>query len=130
VNQPEELNPSQALLPESEAVFERQLTQALRPVAAPAGFADRTMARLQSAAPVTAKVIAMQPRPHRLWTSGALAATLLIATVLTQQTHARHQRQQEAERAQQQFEAGLRITDTTLEHVRQQLQQAGLQIGN
>jgi hypothetical protein len=122
VNQPEEL------FSESESEFAQQLTRAMRPVAPPEGFAGRTMARLQPAAPVRAKVVTMVPRP-RLWAGGALAATLVIAAVLTQQTHAHRQRRQ-AELAQQQFEAGIRITDQTLDHVRLQLQQAGLQIGN
>jgi hypothetical protein len=128
VNQPEELNYSEESSPE----FERQLTHALRQVDPPAGFADRILARAESPAepqtPTRAKVVAM-PSRLRLWTSGALAATLLVAAVLTQQTHERHERER-AEVAQQQFDAAMRITDQTLEHVRQQLQQAGVQIGN
>jgi hypothetical protein len=126
VNQPEDLY-------QPDPHLEQQLTQVLRPVAPPEGFADRVMARSQSSelaanAIPAAKVIVMPSRSNR-WASGALAATLLLAALLTQQTHARHQRKQ-AERAQEQFEAGLRITGETLEQVRLQLRQAGIPTGN
>jgi methionine-rich copper-binding protein CopC len=120
VKLPEDLNQ-----PELSPDFEQRLTQALRHVAPPDGFADRILAQAQPAAPVHAKVLTM-PSRLRLWASGAIAATLLVAGI-TQQIHARHQRQQ-AERAQQQFDAAMRITDTTLDHVRQQLEDAGVQI--
>ena len=128
MNQPEELNYSEESSPE----FDLELTRALRHVDPPSGFADRVMARAQAPiepqVPARAKVVTMPSRP-RLWASGALAATLAVAAVLTQQTHERHERER-AEVAQQQFDAAMRITDQTLEHVRQQLQQAGVQIGN
>ena len=122
MNQPEELNQPE----ESFADLEHQLTRGLRPVDPPVGFADRTIARLQPAAPVRAKVITMRPR---LWASGAIAATLLAGVFVADETHVRHQRQK-AELAQQQFDAAIRITDQTLDHVRQQLQQAGVPVGN
>jgi 2-polyprenyl-3-methyl-5-hydroxy-6-metoxy-1,4-benzoquinol methylase len=128
VNQPEELNNPEEFFPEHESDFEQQLARALHHVDPPKGFADRTLAHLQPSAPARLRVVTMTPRPRR-WASGALAATLVVAAILTQQTHARHQRQQ-AEIAQQQFDAAMRITDNTLEHVRQQLQRAGVQIGN
>ena len=121
--------PEEALNPE----FEQNLTDALRPVAAPDGFADRVMARVQ--APAGAKVIRM-PLRARLWINGAIggaiAAGLLIGAYTGEQAHQRHERyeRQRAERAQQQFDAGMRITDQTLEHVRVQLQQAGITIGD
>jgi hypothetical protein len=124
VKQPEELHHPE----ESFADLEHNLTRGLRHVDPPAGFADRVMARAQASAP-PAKVVVMKPRP-RVWASGALAATLLLAALVTQQTHARHERQEQAERAQQQFDAGIRITGDTLEHVRQQLQEAGVSLGN
>ena len=121
MNQPDPLNQ-----PESFAELEQQLTRGLRPVAPPEGFADRTIARLQPAAPARAKVVTMRPR---LWASGAIAATLLAGVFVADETHVRHQRQK-AELAQQQFDAAIRITDQTLDHVRQQLQQAGDPVGN
>jgi hypothetical protein len=117
VKQPDELNTE----------FERNLAQALRPVDAPEGFADRVMARAQGSTPGAAKVIRM-PLRTRMWATGAIAAAL-VAGVFAEQTHVRHQREK-AELAQQQFEAAMRITDQTLDHVKQQLQQAGVSIGD
>ena len=128
MNQPEELNQPEESLAALDAEFAQQLTHALRPVAPPEGFADRTMARLQPSEPVCAKVVAMKSRPP-LWAGGAIAAAILAGAFFAEQAHTRHQRQK-AELAQRQFEAGLRITDRTLEHVRQQLLQAGIPIGN
>ena len=68
----------------------------------------------------------------RPWISGAIAAALLVGVytgVYTgEQAHQRHQREK-AMRAEQQFDEGMRITDATLEHVRLQLQQAGVTAG-
>ena len=122
VKQPEELN----------SEFEQNLTEALRPVAAPGGFADRVMARVHAPSATEAKVIRM-PLRSRAWINGgitgAIAAALLVGVYTGEQTHQRHQRER-AERAQQQFDAGMRITDETLEHVRVQLQQAGIRVGD
>ena len=123
LNQPEEQNQPE----ESFAELERQLTQALRPVGPPDGFADRILARAQASAPATAKVIQM-PLRRRAWASGAIAAAL-VAGVFGYESHVRYERQQ-AEVAQQQFEAAMRITDQTMQHVRQQLQQAGVSVGD
>ena len=109
MKQPEELN----------SEFERNLTQALRPVDAPEGFAERVIARAQRSAPPAGKLIQM-PLRTRMWATGAIAAALLTG-VFAQQTHVRHERQK-AELAQQQFDAAMRITDQTLDDVRQQLQ--------
>ena len=125
MKQPEELN----------AEFELQLTEALRSVAPPEGFADRVLAHAHSPAPASAKVIRM-PLRARPWVrgmiSGAIAAGLLVGVYTGQQAHQRYERheRQRAERAQQQFDAGIRITDRTLEHVRVQLQQAGIPAGD
>ena len=130
MNQPEKMNQPEELVPRE---FERELTLALHRVAPPDGFAGRVLARLESAqtepaVPVRAKVVMMTPRP-RIWASGALAATLIGAALIGQQVRVRHQRQQVAI-AQQQFETAMRITDQTLEQTRQQLQQAGVELGN
>jgi hypothetical protein len=121
VKQPEALNTE----------FEQHLTEALRPVAAPDGFADRVMARVHSPAAARAKVVTM-PLRARPWIGGAIAAVLLVGVYTGvhtgEQAHQRRERER-AERAQQQFDAGMRITDQTLEHVRLQLQQAGIGAG-
>jgi hypothetical protein len=68
------------------------------------------------------------PARLRLWASGAIAAALLVGVFAGDQLHARHQRER-AQLAQQQFEAGVRITDDALEHTREQLAQAGIRFG-
>ena len=129
MNQPEDLNQSEESNQpgDSFAELEQYLTQALQRVDAPEGFAERTLTRIQSLAPVRAKVITMAPRA-RFWASGAIAAVLL-AGVFSEQTYVRHQHEQ-AELAQQQFDAAIRITDKALEHTREQLERAGVRIGN
>ena len=106
--------------------FERELTRAMRGVDPPQGFADRVMARAHAAVPVRAKVLWM-PRRVRQWTGGALAATLLAGVFFGEEARLRHQRE---EAAQRQFELAMRITDRTLEHVQQQLSDAGVRFGN
>jgi type VI protein secretion system component VasF len=118
VNQPEE--------PLTQ--FEEELKQGIRAVDPPEGFAERVVACAQASEQPRAKIFAMR---HRLppWTSGAIAAALLLGVFLGVQTHLRHQREQ-AQIAQQQFEDGIRITDEVLEHTRQQLQRGGIFVGN
>jgi len=108
--------------------FEEYLKQQLRPVPEPRGFADRILARVETAAPIPARVIVM-PSRRRVWTSGAVAAAALLAGLLTQQTEARRQRHQ-AELAQRQFDAALQITGETIDDTRQQLRDAGVDLGN
>jgi hypothetical protein len=113
--------------------FEQGLSAAMRRVDAPEGFAERTLAqaiaaRIESSTPKRAKVLTMA-RHTRQWVGGAIAAALVVGAFTGEETHLRHQREQVA-LAQQQFEIAMRITDQTLEHVRQQLQQAGVGMGN
>ena len=117
MNQPEE----------SFTKFEQELAQAMRGVDPPEGFAERVLARAQASERPRARVLAM-PARLRLWASGAIAAALLVGVFAGDQLHARHQREQ-AQLAQQQFEAGVRITDEALEHTREQLAQAGVRFG-
>ena len=112
---------------ESFTKFEQELTQAMRAVDPPEGFADRVMARAQSPAPAQAKVVRMQPRA-RPWIGGAIAAVLLAGVFVADEVHVRRQRER-GELAQQQFEAGLRITDEALQHTREQLARAGVRFG-
>ena len=110
-----------------EDQFEEYLSVQLRRVDAPEGFEDSILARADAEAPTLAKVIVM-PSRRRVWTSGAVAAALLVGGLLTQQVEVRRQRQQ-AEVAQQQFDTAIRITGETLDDTRQQLRDAGLEIG-
>ena len=112
---------------ESFTKFEQELAQAMRAVDPPEGFAERVMVRAQSPAPAEAKVVRTQPRARR-WIGGAIAAALLVGVYTGEQAHQRRQREK-AIRAEQQFDEGMRITDATLEHVRLQLQQAGITAG-
>jgi hypothetical protein len=121
LNQPEELNDGG----ESFAELERYLAEAMRRVDAPEGFADRVMARTRPA-PGKAKILRMPVRT-RAWVTGAIAAMLLAGVLVGDQVHARRER---AEEAQRQFEAGMRITDAALEHTREQLQRAGVLVGD
>jgi len=123
LNQPGDLNQPD----ESFAALEQSLTAALERVDPPEGFADRVMARTEPSGSAPAKVIRMKPR--RVWASGAIAAAVLVGAFTGEEVHLRHQRER-AELAQRQFETAMRITDQTLERVRQQLQQAGLSVGN
>ncbi|MGA1981624.1 MAG: hypothetical protein ABSG84_04050 [Acidobacteriaceae bacterium] len=114
--------------------FEQELTQAMRAVDPPEGFAERVLTRAEAREAPRARVLAM-PRRRPLWTSGAVAAALLVGVFVGEQTHMRHQReqaeatqQQRAEAAQRQFEAGIRITDETLDHARAQLARAGIEL--
>ena len=123
LNQPEEGNEPA----ESFAELEQYLTQALRRVDAPNGFAERTMARARQAETPRGKLLVM-PTRLRVWTSGAVAAMLVAGVFAGNQIHVRRERQK-TELAQQQFEAAMRITGETLDEARLQLQQAGVRIG-
>ena len=122
-DQPEELNEQG----ESFAELEQYLTQALRRVDAPNGFAERTMARARQAETPRGKLLVM-PTRLRVWASGAIAAMLVAGVFAGNQIHVRRERQK-TELAQQQFEAAMRITGETLDEARLQLQQAGVRIG-
>lgn len=109
--------------------LEAELTLAMQHVDAPAGFADRVMAKVAAPAPRRAKIL-MMPRRVRAWVGGAVAAGLLVGAVGIQQQHVRRERAEEAVRARQQYEQALQITGETLDHVRAQLQQAGVPVGD
>ena len=117
MKQPEELN----------AEFERNLTEALRLVDPPEGFAERIMARALASEQPRARILAMRPSVCA-WMSGAIAAALLAGVFVADEVHVRRQRER-GELAQQQFEAGLRITDEALQHTREQLARAGVRFG-
>src|ERR1019366_6102871 len=112
---------------ESFTKFEQELAQAMRAVDPPEGFAERVMVRAQSPPPAEAKVVRLQPRA-RPWNGGPIGAGLLVGAYTGEQAPQRRQREK-AIRAEQQFDEGMRITDATLEHVRLQLQQAGITAG-
>ena len=130
MNQPEELNqPEEQHQPaEALAELEQYLTQALRPVDPPTSLTDRILARVGSPRQGKANVLKMAAHT-RVWASGAIAAAIVAGFLVGGQIHARRERQK-FELAQRQFDAALKITSDTLEQTRQELQQAGIDIGN
>ena len=107
------------------AEFELQLARAMRHVDAPDGFAARVMDMAEE----TQAVVVMGPRNGlwrmQAWMGGAIAAVLAIgmygAEVL-------HQRREQA-KADQQFAVAMQATDHALAQTREQLQRAGLKLG-
>ena len=113
------------------AEFELQLARAMRRVDAPEGFAERIMER--SAGPAE-KVVVMRPggRMVRMqaWMGGAIAAVLALGMFGAEQLHQRRERAEEAAKADQQFAVAMQVTDHALEQTREQLQRAGLKLGD
>jgi hypothetical protein len=132
--------------------FELQLAQAMRRVDAPEGFAVRVLdqmgeqmgegtatapAQVSKARPGAPRVVMMQRR--WAWAGGAMAAVLALGMFGTEQLHQRRERAErvaaeqaaaeQAALANQQFEAAVRVTDHALEQTREQLQRAGLRLG-
>jgi len=107
------------------AEFELQLARAMRRVDAPDGFAARVMDKAEQAQ----RVVVMRPRSGlfrmQAWMGGAAAAVLALgmygAEVL-------HQRREQA-KADQQFAVAVQATDHALAQTREQLQRAGLKLG-
>ena len=109
------------------AEFELQLARAMARVAVPEGFAARVLDR--AASPAAQTVVVMRPRSGlwrmQAWMGGAIAAVLAIgmygAEVL-------HQRREQA-KADEQFAVAVQATDHALAQTREQLQRAGLKLG-
>ena len=107
------------------AEFEAQLARAMRRVEAPEGFAARVMEKAEE----LPAVVVMKPRSGlwrmQAWMGAAIAAVLAIgmygAEVL-------HQRREQA-KADQQFAVAVQATDHALAQTREQLQRAGLKLG-
>jgi hypothetical protein len=107
--------------------FEEKLSDAMRRVDPPEGFAERVMARAQADDRPRARIVPFLRRA-RVWVSGAIAAALLAGVFVAEQMRLRQERER-TELARQQFEAAMRITGETLQQARQQLQQAGVRVG-
>lgn len=121
------------LVPELKlAEFELQLARAMSRVDAPEGFAARVMECAASPAESAQKVVVMRPRfrlPRlQAWTGGAIAAMLALGMFGTEQLHQRHEREQQAALANQQFAMAVQVTDHALAQTREQLQRAGLNL--
>lgn len=109
---------------------EAELQQEMKRVAAPAGFADRLMARAEAEQvkrPQRARVLAFRSPIARTWIGGAIAAMLTLGVFVGGEVHERREKRQ-AE-VQQQFETAMRVTDHALEHTRDSLAKAGISLG-
>jgi hypothetical protein len=137
------------------AEFELQMARAMSRVDAPEGFAARVMERAAdpehaAAAPaevsearpgaprvmpgvVATKVVAMRRRfgvaRMQAWAGGAIAATLALGMFGAEQWHQRRERAQQTEMANQQFAMAVQVTGHALAQTREQLQRAGLNLG-
>ncbi len=114
------------LVPELKlAEFELQLARAMARVDAPEGFAGRVMEKAEQ----TPAVVVMRPRSGlwrmQAWMGGALAAMLALGMCGAE---ALHQRREQA-KADQQFAVAVQATDHALAQTREQLQRAGLNLG-
>jgi hypothetical protein len=63
------------------------------------------------------------------WVGGAIAAVLALGMFGAVLLHQRRERAEQAAVATQQFEAAVRVTDRALAQTREQLQRAGLNLG-
>jgi hypothetical protein len=103
--------------PELEAIFEKDLRATLQSVPAPAGFADRVLARVHA-------LPHHEPAPWPVRTirnpivRGAIAAMLLLSVGAGGYYEHQRERQIAGEHARQQVLLALRITGSTLQDVR------------
>jgi len=112
--------------------FERQLSEALRHVDAPQGFAVRTMRRCEEAAPPpkrAARATWLPWFPAQAWATAVLVLVivLLIGATAVYQTQVRRERARVA-RLQTQFDAAMQVTSRALDHTRAQLSRRGVLI--
>jgi hypothetical protein len=116
------------------AEFELQLARAMRRVDAPEGFAARVMERAASPAEVEQTVIVMRPRSGlwrmQAWAGGAIAAVLALGMFGAEQLHQRRERAEQVAAANQQFAVAMQVTDHALTQTREQLEKAGLRLGD
>ncbi len=102
---------------ELDAMFEQELRATLQARPAPAGFADRVLARADAL-----RHPELVPWPVRTVRNplvrGAIAATLLLSIGAGGYLEHQRERQIAGEHARQQFLLALRITSSTLQDVR------------
>ncbi len=124
------------------AEFELLLARAMQRVEAPEGFAERVVGRVASAeGGVAGSTQVSEARPGapgvvvfrrrrglwrmQAWAGGAIAAVLALGMFGAEQLHQRRERQL----ADQQFAVAVQVTDHALAQTREQLQRAGLNLG-
>jgi hypothetical protein len=118
------------------AEFELQLARAMRRADAPVGFAARVMERAaipSESAEAAQKLVVMRSRfgmaRMQAWAGGAIAATLALGMFGAEQVHQRHVREVQTALANQQFAMAVQVTGHALAQTREQLQRAGLNLG-
>lgn len=105
---------------------EAELRERMKRVAAPAGFAERLMARAE-AEPKRGKVLLFRSPTARAWMGGAIAAALTLGVFVGSEVHERRERQQA--QVQQQFDTAMQVTDQALDRTRDKLAKAGITLG-
>jgi hypothetical protein len=118
------------------AEFELQLARAMRRADAPVGFAARVMERAaipSESAEAAQKLVVMRSRfgmaRMQAWAGGAVAAMLALGMFGAEQVHQRHVREVQTALANQQFAMAVQVTGHALAQTREQLQRAGLNLG-
>lgn len=102
--------------------LERELRQALAPRAAPLGFSNKVMARIDHRRKSAAFPL------WRWFTSAALVTVVLLAVVLGGRWRQQRRQRIEGEHARDQVILALHITGSTIQAVQLKLQQSGKEI--
>lgn len=119
------MQPFEMTSPEETQAAETELRAQMQRVAAPAGFTDRLMARVEAEQPKKAKVLMFRSPMTRTWLGGAIAAMLALGVFAGERKYEEHRRAE----VQQQFETAMRVTDHALSQTRDQLAKAGISLG-
>ena len=106
---------------DSDGRLEQKLRAALRPLPAPAGFADRVIARSRKLPLPRTLSFAVRQRGFQPVLHWSIAATLLLAVALGGVLEHQSRRRIAGERARDQVLLALRITSTTIHAVRNQV---------
>ena len=106
--------------------FEQEVRQALRHVDAPEGFTARVLERAAATEMPLPWRLGLRHVPLRAWV-GAVAAILLLTALVANQIRDRRERERVA-KLQVQFDTAMRITDSTLEQTRAELERVGLKL--
>jgi len=138
VNEPKE---SRNTEPNNEPAgeFEQALTRALRRVEVKAELTQRFLAVAAEAEMKrvaagggprlvqlsTGGRVLVLPKP-KMWMGGAIAAVLVLGLFAGERVHQHRER----ERVNQQFEQAMRVTDHALDKTEEQLERAGLKLGD
>jgi hypothetical protein len=107
--------------------FDEVLAKAMRRLDAPERFAAKVMELATVPAKPKGRLLVM-PRVQA-WMGGAIAAALVLGTLITARVHVVRQ-QEQAALTERQFETAMRVTNQALDRTQLQLQRAGLKLGD